>query len=224
MDKKILLSVIVVLFILLVSVSALLIKNTLNPTGITIADFSSEGQQAGPSTSGELQHEKTLDDTVSESSAVLAIDPKEIIKSIIKLREASRAKNLVNVANFISGLDESFKKINDPTTNMGWQNIVACVYEDCADNRYIELIDDVAILNLEQEKNTIIHSLMETYGLWDGKNLILFSNSLSKTSKLIEDKDDSVINKKWESVVECNGVCADFSERIITLINEINLK
>ena len=155
------------------------------------------------------------------SALPLKIDSKGTIKQIIALRKQSSSKDIVKIAESISLLNEKIRKTGNTASISAWQETTACVYDSCADYVYIKLMDAVAAADLNDKTNKVIHSAVETYMLWDGKNVIYFSESLDKTNKLIRDLNQPSINIIWDDIVQCNGKCASFSDKTITLIERI---
>lgn len=149
------------------------------------------------------------------------IDSKGTIKQIIALRKRSSSKDTVKIAESISLLNEKIRKASNTAVISAWQETTACVYDGCADQVYIKLMDAVAAADLNDKTNQVIHSAVETYTLWDGKNVIYFSESLDKTNKLVRELNQPSINIIWDDIVQCNGKCASFSDKTITLIERI---
>lgn len=162
---------------------------------------------------------------VISSAAVSAlpskIDSKGTIKQIIALRKQSSSKDTVKIAESVSVLDEKLRKTNNPTVLSAWQETAACVRDGCKDEVYIKLINVVAISDSNDKNNKIINSIVETYLWWDGKNNIELFKSLTKTEKLVRELNQPSINIIWDDIIQCDGKCASFSDKTITLIERI---
>ena len=180
-----------------------------------------------PSTAkiGSASNSKSGSGDAISSAAVSAlpskIDSKGTIKQIIALRKQSSSKDTVKIAESISLLNEKIRKTSNTASISAWQETTACVYDGCTDQVYIKLMDAVAAADLNDKTNKVIHSAVETYKLWDGKNVIYFSESLDKTNKLVRELNQPSINIIWDDIVQCNGKCASFSDKTITLIERV---
>lgn len=162
---------------------------------------------------------------VISSAAVSAlpskIDSKGTIKQIIALRKQSSSKDMIKIAESVSILDEKLRKLNNPSILSAWQETASCVRDGCADVVYIKLINSVAISDSNTKNNKIVNSLIETYFWWDGKNNIELFKSLTNTEKLVRELNQPSINIIWDDIIQCDGKCASFSDKTITLIERI---
>lgn len=148
------------------------------------------------------------------------IDSKETIKQIITLRKQSSSKETVKIAQSVSILDEKLRKLNNPSVLSAWQETASCVRDGCAEVIYIKLINAVAIAD-PNKNNKIVNSITETYFWWDGKNNIELFKSLANTEKLVRELNQPSINIIWDDIIQCDGKCASFSDKTITLIERI---
>lgn len=159
------------------------------------------------------------------SAAVAAlpskIDSKGTIKQIIALRKQSSSKDMIKIAESVSILDEKLRKLNNPSVLSAWQETASCVRDRCADVVYIKLINSVAISESNNKNNKIVNSIIETYFWWDGKNNIELFKSLTNTEKLVRELNQPSVNIIWDDIIECDGKCASFSDKTITLIERI---
>ncbi len=155
------------------------------------------------------------------SSLPSKMDTKGIIRQIIALRKQSSSHDTVKIAESISLLNEKIRKTNNAAAITAWQEATACAYEECADRVYIKLMDAVAAADLNDKTNRLIHSIVDTYMLWDGKNIIYFSDSLDKTNKGIKELNQPSITIIWDDIVQCNNKCASFSDKTVTLIERV---
>ncbi len=145
-----------------------------------------------------------------------------IINTILMLRSASNDKDIINVAESVTNLQNDFVQLDKTEIKAGWQTIINCVYDHCNDKNYLDLIDIVAISFFDKDKNVLIHSFVQTIGYWDGQNIIEFSKSITETDRLMQMSNDKKIVELWNSVVECNGKCSEFDGLVFRMINEIN--
>ncbi len=155
------------------------------------------------------------------STLPLKIDSKGTIKQIIALRKQSSSKDMIKIAESVSILDEKLRKLNNPSILSAWQETASCVRDGCADVVYIKLINSVAISDSNTKNNKIVNSLIETYFWWDGKNNIELFKSLTNTEKLVRELNQPSINIIWDDIIQCDGRCASFSDKTITLIERI---
>ena len=158
--------------------------------------------------------------TLGEEGTVLDYTS-SLLNNILALRTASNNKQIVEVAGLVSEVDKSVEKLNVAEVNYAWNEVLGCVYENCGDSAYVNLIDQIATKDLKAPTNELLHSLIATYGYWNGKTIVEFSESLSKTDELIKKLKDSNAVAAWESLVECNGACEDFSARLFTVMEAV---
>jgi len=151
----------------------------------------------------------------------LNIEPTEVnnlVRLIIELRTYSQNEDLINVAEVITELKAN-NIISSPIARNPWQNIITCVYSSCEDKAYLDLID-VVVITQSNKDTELIHSIIETFNYWDGKNLLEFSESLTDTNQLIAKRSDA-LQLQWNSIVECNAECSEFTDQIISLIGKV---
>lgn len=143
-----------------------------------------------------------------------------IILDILELKHASEHEDIIEIAELFTKLDNTFEEIEDPIIIASWLEITNCVYDsDCTDKEYINLIDDVSVHYYSQ--SNIIHKLIETANLWNGKHTTTFSKKLTETNTIISAYNNQQIKDKWEKLIECNGECSSFNSYILDLIELI---
>ena len=200
-----------------------LFKNTnSSPTGALVKDVS-EIVNSTTSTVDTINEKTGIIDTIKDKTNQIlgTVNTKQLIQKIIDLRKLSKENNLVEIANKVTDINKEIESIKNPSINTNWQVIVGCVYETCSDAKFLALIDAASINDLKGT-NEVIHSIVETYNFWDGRNIIYFSQSLSNTNNLIEELNDKKISNSWDEVVKCNSKCDDFTDKIFNLIELIN--
>jgi len=144
----------------------------------------------------------------------------EIILDILKIKQASEDKDIILIADLFTKLDTKFEEISDPIIISSWVEITNCVYDsNCADKIYIDLIDDVSVKYYNE--NNVIHKLIETTNLWNGKHTTLFSKKLTQTNTIISAYNNQQIGDKWQDLIDCNGECNSFNSYILDLIELI---
>jgi hypothetical protein len=184
------------------------------------AGLYSLGKNAGLSgsiTGMQVKEEQKNED--NNLPKVTTIEPANLINQIILLRKASNEKNIVETASLVSDINKEVQATGNPSLNSDWGTVAGCVYDNCIDDKYISMIKS-ATLDSGNANLVIINQAITTYNLWNGKNLIQFSDALSTTDKSIQGLGDNV-KAKWKEIIECNGQCADFSGLVIGLIDEI---
>ena len=178
-----------------------------------------------PSASKVGSNAKSGSGDVISSAAVSAlpskIDSKGTIKQIIALRKQSSFRDTVKIAESVSLLDERIKKMNNAAATTAWQETFSCVSEGCGDKIYIKLVDTIAVADSTDKNNKVLHSVVETYTLWDGRNTLESFKSIDATNKMIKELNQPSINIIWDDIVQCNGKCASFSDKTITLIERV---
>ncbi|MCF7865848.1 hypothetical protein K9M18_00230 [Candidatus Woesearchaeota archaeon] len=137
-----------------------------------------------------------------------------LINLILKLRESSNKKDIIQIAEYYNEINLQLKGTE---VSNKWNEITACVYETCEDEKYTALIDSVASKELTNEKNQKIHNLIQTYYLWNGKNEELFSESLTQTNKQLNTGNTKEL---WEKIISCNG-CEKLPELILQTTQKI---
>lgn len=173
----------------------------------------------------EIDQKTGITDTIKEKANEILgnTDTKKLIQQIIDLRKLSKNNNMVEIASKVTEMNKEIESIKNPSINTNWQVIVSCIYEKCSDDKFFSLIDAASIRDLKGT-NEVIHSIVETYNFWDGKNVLQFSQSLSSTNNLIKGLNNKKISAAWDDVVKCNAKCDGFTDKLFDLIEYINNK
>ena len=143
------------------------------------------------------------------------------ISKVIELRTASKDNDLVKTAALVTDLKLYIENLDD-TSNLitPWQRLVSCSYGGCDDFVFVDMIDAIATEDLDHIDHKTVHSLVETYQYWDGKNTVLFSVSLTKTNEEILRYNGGTISK-WNEMIGCNGNCDNFNTLFFDLVEFI---
>ena len=222
-----------------------------DPTTMAVADLSDEdeGKLAAVQANQELLEQVTIQNanvelgatvsdsaTLSETSGnliedeVLEVDLTETtitnylraINKVIELREASSNKDLLNTASFVTDVKKYIDGLDDSRNLITpWQGIISCVYDGCDDSAYTNMIDAIAREDINNKDHGVIHAVIETYQYWDGKNTVLFSQSLTSTNDVILRTYNSLVIEKWNEMIICNGECSEFDDLLFELIGLI---
>jgi hypothetical protein len=185
--------------------------------GQTVLDVVEQKGQATAGTGGAEGAGST-----SQLNAEARVNSTGIINNIIMLRQYSNANDLVMTAEGVSKINKEIESFDIAELRSAWRNVIDCVYEKCADGSYLNMIDAVAMMEIDNRNNAAIHSLVETCKLWNGKNQLYFSDSLSETNKLLKELNNKKVDSEWKSLVSCNGQCPEFSDLSVELILAIN--
>ncbi|MFH0978127.1 MAG: hypothetical protein V1837_02375 [Candidatus Woesearchaeota archaeon] len=181
-------------------------------------------KQGGKITGNVIQETKTA--TVQNTQAQVAekhlAEPSELIAYILDLRDYSNSGDIVKIADSVSWLNQEVENYDAAEIKVGWQAIVGCAYQKCSDADYLSMIDAISIKQIAKNNNGLIHSLIETFNLWNGKNQVYFSDSLSTTNALITGLKNASVTAAWNNLVTCNGICETFSSQTLGLIKLIN--
>ncbi len=145
-----------------------------------------------------------------------------LIEYIILLRKASIQEDVVKTAFYITKIEKLIKEMQSQEIVPAWQKAINCAYNSCDDKVFLELIDIAAISELDKGRNSIIHSLIRSASLWDGQNIVLFSESLTQTDKQIEEINSQSVSETWSKTISCNGRCSEFNDLVIDLIEKLN--
>jgi len=151
------------------------------------------------------------------SSMLGIVDTQELINEIINLRSSQNDK--LKIAEEISLINDKVTNADDPKITSAWQETLTCAYDNCNDE-YILLIDAVALHKLK-DNNKLIHSTIETYKFWDGKNPIYLSESISQTNELVLTYDDKT-KDLWKDILDCKGDSCNLEQKTIDLITKVN--
>lgn len=175
-------------------------------TGYAVKEGSSQ-QNPSLDTNNDGKTTQLSKESFSESAQ------SDLINNIISLRTATNNDDLVEIASYYSKIDDVLR---DSSIANSWSDVADCSYNSCEEKKYLDLIDAVVSLNLDSDKNDKIHSLIETYYLWNSKNEALFSKSLTRTNGLFLDEDADVKNA-WSEMISCNG-CSDMTDDAMNVI------
>lgn len=230
---KIIVSVIAVVVVLGVFIYLVATLSSSDPTTMAIADLSADEQKAvdenqevlagiGVDTAGTEATKEGADGYATEGATLTETTISNYLTAmnkVLELRESSKQADTLKIANNVADIDLYLKGLNDATSLLApWQKVVACVYNSCDDKVFVDLIDTFAIKDLTNIDHQSVHSLIETYNYWDGKNTLLFSSSLTKTNKLILDNYVPGTIGKWNEMIKCNGQCENFTPLLFELM------
>ena len=190
-----------------------------DPTTMAVADLSAEEQSAvdenqealagiGLDTVGTEATTEGADGYATEGATLTETTITNYltaIKKVLELRESSKQADTLKIANTVADLNLYLKGLGSATNLLNpWQKVI--------------LLDAFATKDLTNADHQSIHSLIETYNYWDGKNTILFSTSLTKTNSLILDNYTPDTIGKWNEMIKCNGQCENFTPLLFELM------
>lgn len=156
----------------------------------------------------------------SKLTATSTVSTKETISNLIELKIVSKNKDTLRIAELVTLINRYIEENSDNNLLNNWQrNIVGCVYAgSCADTAYLQLIDAVVLTDLSNKNNLLVHSIIETTNLWNNQNLVLFSDSLAQTNRLVKEYSNANVKDQWNALVACNAQCSDYSDKLFALI------
>lgn len=182
-------------------------------TGNVVSDFSNNSDLKDNNINSE---NKDLNLNEQNIKLNLNNETDSFLLKIFEIKKASENEKLIEIADLFTNINNKVEKISNSAISSSWLKITNCVYDsNCNDEHYFDLIDTVSIY---YEDNNIIHKIIETSKLWNGKHTSIFSNKLSELNKMMNLYEDENIKQSWEELVQCNGKCNDFNEKVFNLI------
>ena len=139
---------------------------------------------------------------------------------VIELRQASKARDTIEIAELVTDMNLYLEGLEETRTLLlPWQRLISCAYTGCDESTFVAMIDAFATEDLHNTDHMTVHSVIETYNYWDGKNTVLFSESLTKTNKQVLDNYNSEVISNWNEMIRCNGECGDFNDQLFELVS-----
>ncbi len=236
MENNNIIKVLVAIIVIFILTTVVLMVKVYNPaiTGNVVKSSSGNNNEADKPAGGILANlplkDKNGNSIVdkltgkSTTSATSTVSSKDTINNLIELKTASKNKDTIRIAELVTLVNRYIDENNDNTILNSWQkNVVGCVYQgNCPDPAYLQVIDTITSANLDNKNSIMIHGVIETANLWNSQNLVIFSDSLTNTNRLIKENGNVNIKDQWNDVVVCNGVCSDFQNKIFNLVKTIN--
>jgi len=166
----------------------------------------------------------SIAESLTSKTSITTVSSKNTINHLLELKTVSKNKQTVRIAELVTLINRYIDENADNNLLSSWQkNIVGCVYAgNCPDNAYLQVIDDVVASDLSQKSNMLTHSIIETANLWNSQNLVIFSDSLAKTNKMVKEYGTDKVKEQWDGLVACNGQCADFQDKVFAAVSTIN--
>jgi hypothetical protein len=135
---------------------------------------------------------------------------------VFELKQASEKENTIKIADSFTEINNKIESISNPAISSSWLKVTNCVYDsNCEDELYFDLIDTISVY---YENNNVVHKIIETSKLWNGKHTSIFSNKLSELNKIMSLYQNEKIKQSWEELIKCNGKCNDFNKNVFNLI------
>ena len=144
---------------------------------------------------------------------------KPMILNAIELRQTTEP---LKKANMISELDDLVSQADNAHVTEQWEALVECLATGCHDGLYSEFI--LAIALEYQDKlphSALIINIISTNRYWGSESVIEFSRAMTLVDEDIQKLDSRKIEKKWDEIVECNGVCAEKNDLVFDLVGLI---
>lgn len=117
----------------------------------------------------------------------------------------------VDRANLISDIDDLVVQADSEDVSEQWDRMMQCLSSACPDEAYLDIVL-VVVASFESDipQSALLVNVIATAKYWgDGEHLLDFSKALSIANQQVDELDDKKISKSWESIVECNNVCAE---------------
>lgn len=177
---------------------------------------------SGSTGAGTSKTDTTSAKTTTTLKPIVLAAPNDIIKAIVELRQQSNANEFVKVAGLVTSLNDQFSAGNIDSVAFSWQDVLNCVYDKCPDAKYAKLVDDYVLQDRANSKFMLTHRVVELYNLWNGRNIIQFSESVTNVNTMVAAMNNAKVTEKWKAVVACKGTCSDFPDKIFDMILAVN--
>jgi len=142
---------------------------------------------------------------------------------IYKSLELRDAKNAVDRADLITGLDELVAESNNPRVLDQWNKMLECLSSACPDEAFLDMVlVSVAEYETDVDHSALLINVIATAKYWDNPDHMLdFSKALSTADNQIQELKIRGIEKKWSQIVDCNGQCPEMYDQYFDLIKAI---
>ncbi len=154
-------------------------------------------------------------------TSVVAPDALEqnAVKLITELVDSYYVNDVVAMGARVSQADRLIKSYEDRRLADSWQSLLSCLLSNCdRGSVYAYVFETVEIISnreYAQTKNAryaLILDLFETDRLWSERDLVAFSNALTRANELVTSLANKTISAAWTEYIKCGGACANRSE------------
>ena len=145
---------------------------------------------------------------------------KELIYKTIELHKASEP---VDRANLISSMDELVAESKSEEIQEQWDRMMGCLTARCPDEAFLDMVL-VTVAQYEKDipESALLINVIATSKYWSKPDHLLeFSKALSMSNEQIRNLDNRKIEKIWEQIVSCKGVCPEKNDLYFDLIKAV---
>lgn len=145
---------------------------------------------------------------------------KDLIGKSIDLRKAT---DPVDRANLITALDDLVAQSKSVEVQEQWERMTQCLATACPDEAYLDMVlVTVAAFEQDVPESALLINVIATAKYWgDAEHLLDFSKALSIANEQVKTLEDRKVEKAWEKIVECNGVCPEKNDLYFDVISAI---
>ncbi len=142
---------------------------------------------------------------------------------IYKSLELRDAKDSVDRANLITDLDDLVVDVKNPRVREQWDRMLECLSASCPNEAFLDMVL-VVVAEFESDipNDDLLINVIATAKYWGNPDHMLdFSKALSSADDGIKKLEVRGAEKKWDQIVECNGVCPEMYDLYFDLIKTI---
>ncbi|GEM_PF-2231180 len=143
-----------------------------------------------------------------------------LILDVISIR--SVGNNSIEKAKIIDDMDNHITKIQNKDVINKWDELTNCFEAGCSDETIFDFILSILISHPKKITNAKLMADIIVVGrFWGSGEVLKFSKALTASNEAIESISSKEIDRKWEQIVACKGICADNNNLIFDEIRLI---
>ena len=142
-----------------------------------------------------------------------------LILDSIAIRDVGN--NSLEKARVIDDMDKNIGRIKEDSILAKWDVLTNCLNDGCPDDDLFDFI--LAIVIAKSDKilhSKLIADVIVAGRFWGSGEILQFSKSVTSANEAIAVLKIKEIDKKWDQIVACDGVCA---EKYDLIFDEVKL-
>lgn len=130
--------------------------------------------------------------------------------------------NSIEKARIVDDMDKNIARVNEKGILDKWDSLTECLNSGCSDDELFDFILSVVISKPDKVMHSkLVADVIVAGRFWGSEDILKFSKAVTASNEGVAAINSKDVDKKWEQIVLCDGVCTEKNDLVFEEIGLI---
>lgn len=203
-----------ILFVAIVGLTFLVLRNGTLDDLLTGSFLALDNKEKTQTLNNSVE---PLQESLIEERIVYA----NLLVKVFALRK-HQASERINISKLIVDIDSLVSKIDNRALEIKWKQVVSCLAKLCSNGAFFDFLNTISQVGGNAIKNNeLFYDVLLAREAWLEGDAIVIAKTIIRLDAKVEKVGDSRLLSTWKALLECDGQCELFEEKVFDMLSAI---